>query len=100
MEHNHITIINCKHVAIRVRWVIIESIIYVKRVIQHVLHVQIKAVFHISVALITDLILIILQIFISVQIIVEKAIIIINIIVNYVIHRAILAKINLINLVP
>ena len=99
MEHNHITIIYCKHVATRVRWVIMQSIIYVNRVIHQGLHVQIKAVFHISVALITDLILIILQIFISVQLIVVWAITMINLIVNYVIRLVLLAKINQINLV-
>ena len=91
MEHNHITIIYCKHVAIRVRWVIIESIIYVNPVIYHVSHVQIKVIIHVTVAIITDHILIILQIFISVQLLVDKAIIMINTVVNYVIHRAILA---------
>ena len=71
MEHNHITIIYCKHVATRVRWVIMQSIIYVNPVIYHVSHFQMKVIIHVTVATVTDLILIILKIFISVQIIVE-----------------------------
>ena len=52
--------------------------IYVNNVIHRVKNVQIKVMIHVSAATVTEIILIILQIFISVQLIVVWAITMIN----------------------